>query len=136
MVSLVALSQKDTLGLTKGEEMTLAYEMDASERPSYKHLFATKIIQNIVANEYGLKRADLLSERRTFDLMQPRWVSMYLCKVVLGKSTPVIGFRHGGKSQASVLYSIEKIELALKEDTSFAERVEKLRLACVEQLSS
>ena len=83
-------------------------------------------IQKTTADHYGLKQADLLSERRTRSIARPRQVAMYLCKLHTTRSYPDIGRRFGGRDHTTVLHGVKKIESLIGTDEQIARDVESL----------
>ena len=83
-------------------------------------------IQKLSADHFGLKQADLLSERRTRCVARPRQVAMWLCKQHTARSYPDIGRRFGGRDHTTVLHAVKKIEELLKSDDQIARDVEAL----------
>lgn len=83
-------------------------------------------IQKTVADHFGLKQADLLSERRTRSVARPRQIAMYLCKQHTTRSYPDIGRRFGGRDHTTVLHGVRKIEEMLGSDDQIARDVEAL----------
>lgn len=73
-------------------------------------------IQRVVAKHYGVSIQDLLSARRTAEIVRPRQVGYYLAKVLTSKSLPEIGRRFGGRDHTSALSGIRKIERLRKAD--------------------
>jgi chromosomal replication initiator protein len=67
-------------------------------------------IQKAVADYYGLKQADLLSERRNRAIARPRQTAMWLCKHLTTRSLPDIGRRFGGRDHTTVLHAVRRIE--------------------------
>jgi chromosomal replication initiator protein len=84
-------------------------------------------IQRIVARHYNVSRSDLLSSRRTANVVRPRQVAMYLAKVLTLRSLPEIGRRFGGRDHTTVLHAVRKIEHLVGNDTSLAEEIELLK---------
>jgi len=84
-------------------------------------------IQRIVARQYNVSRADLLSSRRTANVVRPRQVAMYLAKTLTLRSLPEIGRRFGGRDHTTVLHAVRKIESLVGSDTSLAEEVDLLK---------
>ena len=83
-------------------------------------------IQKTTADHFGLKQADLLSERRTRSIARPRQVAMYLCKLHTTRSYPDIGRRFGGRDHTTVLHGVKKIEQLIGTDEQIARDVEAL----------
>jgi chromosomal replication initiator protein len=84
-------------------------------------------IQRIVARQYNVSRADLLSSRRTANVVRPRQVAMYLAKTLTLRSLPEIGRRFGGRDHTTVLHAVRKIENLVGNDTALAEEIEGLK---------
>ncbi len=84
-------------------------------------------IQRIVALQYNVSRADLLSSRRTANVVRPRQIAMYLAKTLTLRSLPEIGRRFGGRDHTTVLHAVRKIEGLVGNDTSLAEEIELLK---------
>ena len=91
-----------------------------------KKTLNVEIIQAEVAKEYGLKRRDLLTAKRTHNVAFPRQVAMYLSKTMLGKSLPDIGRRFGGRDHTTVLHAVRKIERMVQKDENLLVRVQSL----------
>ncbi|MBW3559860.1 MAG: chromosomal replication initiator protein DnaA [Proteobacteria bacterium] len=83
-------------------------------------------IQKLVAEHFGLKQADLLSERRTRAVARPRQIAMHLAKSLTTKSYPDIGRRFGGRDHTTVLHAVRTIERMITEDPAMARDVETL----------
>nr|WP_026172595.1 chromosomal replication initiator protein DnaA [Asticcacaulis benevestitus] len=83
-------------------------------------------IQKLVSDHFGLKQADLLSERRTRAIARPRQVAMWLCKQHTTRSYPDIGRRFGGRDHTTVLHAVKKVEELLQADDQIARDVEAL----------
>lgn len=83
-------------------------------------------IQKTVAEHYGLKQADLTSERRARAVARPRQVAMWLAKQITTRSLPDIGRRFGGRDHTTVLHAVRRIEALKAEDPQIARDVEVL----------
>ncbi len=84
-------------------------------------------IQRVVARQYSVSRADLLSSRRTANVVRPRQVAMYLAKTLTLRSLPEIGRRFGGRDHTTVLHAVRKIEGLIAKDNALANEVELLK---------
>jgi chromosomal replication initiator protein len=84
-------------------------------------------IQRVVARQYNVSRADLLSSRRTANVVRPRQVAMYLAKTLTLRSLPEIGRRFGGRDHTTVLHAVRKIESLVNTDNALAEEIEVLK---------
>ncbi len=84
-------------------------------------------IQRIVARQYNVSRSDLLSSRRTANVVRPRQVAMYLAKTLTLRSLPEIGRRFGGRDHTTVLHAVRKIEGLVGSDASLADEIDLLK---------
>jgi chromosomal replication initiator protein len=113
-----------------GQPVTLEMaerEMRDLIRPAEPKRVRIEDIQRIVARQYNVSRADLLSSRRTANVVRPRQVAMYLAKVLTLRSLPEIGRRFGGRDHTTVLHAVRKIENLAGNDSAFAEEIEALK---------
>ncbi len=67
-------------------------------------------IQKATAEHFGLKQADLISERRNRAIARPRQAAMWLAKQLTTRSLPDIGRRFGGRDHTTVLHAVRRIE--------------------------
>jgi chromosomal replication initiator protein len=84
-------------------------------------------IQRIVAHQFSLSRSDLLSPRRTANVVRPRQIAMYLAKTLTLRSLPEIGRRFGGRDHTTVLHAVRKIEILIGTDTTLAAEIDILK---------
>jgi chromosomal replication initiator protein len=96
-------------------------------RPQEPKRVKIEDIQRVVARQYNVSRADLLSSRRTANVVRPRQVAMYLAKTLTLRSLPEIGRRFGGRDHTTVLHAVRKIENLVSTDTALAEEIEMLK---------
>lgn len=96
-------------------------------RPADPRRIRVEDILRIVAKHYGVSRADLLSSRRTANVVRPRQIAMYLAKTLTLRSLPEIGRRFGGRDHTTVLHAVRKIEGLVQGDKGLAEEIEGLK---------
>ncbi|MDB5507088.1 MAG: DnaA [Devosia sp.] len=84
-------------------------------------------ILRIVSRHYKVMRNDLLSARRSRDVVRPRQIAMFLAKALTSRSLPEIGRRFGGRDHTTVLHSVRKIEQMIKDDGDLAQEIELLK---------
>jgi chromosomal replication initiator protein len=101
-------------------------------RPSDPRRIRVEDILRIVAKHYGVTRADLLSSRRTANVVRPRQIAMYLAKTLTLRSLPEIGRRFGGRDHTTVLHAVRKIDANVAIDKVLAEEVEVLKRLLLE----
>lgn len=85
-----------------------------------------EVILRAVARRYCLSRAELLSHRRTKDIVRPRQVAMYLARRLTGASFPYIADRFGGRDHTGVQYGVSQIEDFIRKDEVIAAEIKSL----------
>jgi chromosomal replication initiator protein len=83
-------------------------------------------IQKATAEHYGMKQADLISERRNRAIARPRQAAMWLAKQLTTRSLPDIGRRFGGRDHTTVLHAVRRIEELKAADAQLARDLETL----------
>ncbi|HEX3367909.1 chromosomal replication initiator protein DnaA [Phenylobacterium sp.] len=120
--TLVARVGGDVARLTLDEAQTiLRPHLSCNERK-----VTVDQIQKTVSEHYGLKQADLISERRARAVARPRQVAMWLAKQITTRSLPDIGRRFGGRDHTTVLHAVRRIESLKAEDPAIARDVDVL----------
>jgi chromosomal replication initiator protein len=95
----------------------------AAEKPT----LSTASIQDAVARDWDVTVDGLRSKSRTKQLAIPRQVAMYLIRDLLGTQLVEIGNAFGGRDHSTVIHSLEKVELMMKENEQFTQRVVNLK---------
>jgi chromosomal replication initiator protein len=96
-------------------------------RPQEPKRVKIEDIQRVVARQYNVSRSDLLSSRRTANVVRPRQIAMYLAKTLTLRSLPEIGRRFGGRDHTTVLHAVRKSENLVGNDNVLAEEIELLK---------
>lgn len=81
-------------------------------------------IQKVTAEHFGLRQADLVSERRTRSVARPRQAAMWIAKQITTRSLPDIGRRFGGRDHTTVLHAVRRIEQLRADDPQLARDLE------------
>ena len=83
-----------------------------------REIITCETIIKCVASYYGLKTAEIKSDRRHKSLANPRAVAMYLSRHHTKDSYPDLARAFGGKHHTTVISAVQKIAARLKEDAS------------------
>jgi chromosomal replication initiation ATPase DnaA len=83
-------------------------------------------IQRVVAKDFGVKVKDLLSDRRTADVVVPRHIAMFLAKELTPHTFYEIG-RRFRRDHTVVLHAVRKITARTKSDPKLHATVERIR---------
>ncbi|MDL2298797.1 chromosomal replication initiator protein DnaA [Synergistaceae bacterium OttesenSCG-928-D05] len=74
------------------------------------------LIQQLVAESFGISMEDLLSQKRTADLALARQVAMYMARNKTGESLQQIGYAFNKKDHTTVIHACKKVEDLIKTD--------------------
>jgi chromosomal replication initiator protein len=83
-------------------------------------------IQKAVAEQFGLRVAEMKQRNNSRSIVYPRQIAMYLTKHLTEASLPEIGRQFGGKHHTTVMHSIDKIEENRKSDKDLNRLLNKL----------
>ncbi len=84
-------------------------------------------IQDVVSKYFNLEKKDLLSSKKSNDIVYPRQIAMYLCRSQANISYPQIAREFGKKDHTTVMHACEKIEKEIKQNTNTKLIVDSLR---------
>src|SRR5580693_8319873 len=83
-------------------------------------------IQRSVAEQFGMRVAELKQKNNSRQIVVPRQIAMYLAKQLTEASLPEIGRQFGGKHHTTVMHSIAKIDAQRRTDKDLNRTVNKL----------
>jgi len=84
--------------------------------PDDNRVVTPELILDIVSEHFNIPISDLKGKKRNAEIVLPRQIVMYLCRVMTDTSLKAIGAFLGGKDHASVTHGIKKIEAEIKTD--------------------
>jgi chromosomal replication initiator protein len=84
-------------------------------------------IQRLITRQYNITRGDLLSPRRSANVVRPRQIAMYLAKTLASRSLKDIGRRFGDRDHTTVLHAVRKIDTQIGTDKSLAHEIDALK---------
>ena len=85
------------------------------------------LIIKVVAEYFFVSISDLLSSKRSQEIVYPRQIVMYLCRTLTDVSLSVIGKKLGNKDHTTVMHGYEKIQRLIETDPSIKKDVEELK---------
>jgi hypothetical protein len=106
-----------------------AWEIELLQCGDYERPTRTPTIrevQDVVCKHYGVSRADMLSARRTQDMVFPRHVAIYLCRTLTPHALPKIGRQFGGRDHTTILHAFRRVGDIIAKDNKLREVVETL----------
>ncbi|OYU91841.1 MAG: chromosomal replication initiation protein DnaA [Bradyrhizobiaceae bacterium PARB1] len=111
-----------------------AVTMDLAEReardlvrPQEQRRIRIEDILRATASHFHVSRSDLMSARRTANIVKPRQLAMYLAKTLTLRSLPEIGRRFGGRDHTTVLHAVRKMERIIPTDADLGAAAEKIK---------
>lgn len=84
-------------------------------------------IKEYVGEEFGIKKEDFSSKKRTQNIAFPRQVAMYLSRELTDLSLPKIGEAFGGRDHTTVIHAYGKISEDLSNKPDLKKRIEDLK---------
>ena len=81
-------------------------------------IISADYIQEIVSKYFNIDKKDLISQKKSNDIVYPRQIAMYLCRAVAQMSFPKIGDEFGKRDHTTVMHAYKKIESEIKENTN------------------
>ena len=95
-----------------GAEITLPYTQQCLKQfiDTQVRKITIEAIQRAVAEQFGMRVAELKQKNNSRQIVVPRQIAMYLAKHMTEASLPEIGRQFGGKHHTTVMHSIAKID--------------------------
>ena len=84
------------------------------------------LIQQKVAEHFGVRTLDLKIKKRTKSVVRPRHVAMYLSRTLTDHSLPEIGDYFGGRDHSTVIHACRTVAKRITDDPDLREAVEIL----------
>ena len=106
-----------------GQTPTIALAKDAMDaviKENTNTAITPSTIIDQVSRYFNISIEDIKSDKRRSDIVFARQMTMYIIRETTGLSLPEIGKEMGGKNHTTVLYSIRKLEEAMKQDPKTA----------------
>ena len=123
LVRLVAISSMKGVPISKMLAQESMKNILDSERPAG---LTMEHITRAVASHYKMTIEEIKAKSNSRGVAVPRQVAMYLCKRLTRHSFPEIGREFGGKHHTTVMHSVGKIEMLVKDDRNFHREVNEL----------
>ena len=77
-------------------------------------VISIEYIQEVISKYFGVDVKDLKSSKKSNDIVFPRQIAMYLCRVMTNASFPKIGDEFGRRDHTTVMHAYKKIDKELK----------------------
>lgn len=90
-------------------------------------IITSDYIQEIVSKYFNVQKSDLVSTKKSNEIVYPRQIAMFLCRNFANMSYPQIGRDFGKKDHTTVMHACNKIEKEIKQNTNTKLIVESLK---------
>ena len=84
-------------------------------------------IQEIVAKYFNIDKKDLVSTKKSNDIVYPRQIAMYLCRSIGQMSFPKIAEEFNKKDHTTIMHAYKKIEKDVKDNSNTKMIVESVK---------
>ena len=111
-------------------EITLANAQEALKdmiSPNASRAITPQFIIEVVAEQFGISPADIVSRKRNSEFVQPRQICMYLCRHLTAEPLQSIGKALGKKDHTTVIHGIDKITAEMQANKEVRNRVEMIK---------
>ena len=82
----------------------------------HRRTATSKAIQTVVADYFGIDVTDLVSQKRTKELVQPRQIAMYMCRELTQMSYANIAQAFNRENHTTVIHACKQIESMMDRD--------------------
>ncbi|MGO4971689.1 chromosomal replication initiator protein DnaA [[Clostridium] aminophilum] len=124
-----ALTKVVALSKLNKQEITVELAEEALKdliSPNEKHEVTPELILNVVADHYGITPNDIISQKRSREVVVPRQIVMYLCRQMTSTPLKTIGNYLGGRDHTTILHGQEKIAQDITSDESLKNTIDVL----------
>ena len=77
--------------------------------PDSRREITPELIIDIVAEHFNIKSEDILSQKRSADIVYPRQIAMYLCPQMTTNTVQSLGKAFGNRDHTTILHGADKI---------------------------
>ena len=77
--------------------------------PDSRREITPELIIDIVAEHFNIKSEDILSQKRSADIVYPRQIAMYLCSQMTTNTVQSLGKAFGNRDHTTILHGADKI---------------------------
>lgn len=111
-----------------GKDITIeaAHEIFGDVISRKDHRLTVKIIQEKVADHFGISAHQLRAHTRKRNVTYPRNIAMYLCKKWTKQALRTIGLDFGGRDYSTVIHACKKIDAELSSNEELKSHVSVL----------
>jgi chromosomal replication initiator protein len=91
-------------------DIDLAIEATSNLLKENEKVITAENVIKSVCNYFNIKIADIKSNKKLKEFVEPRQIAMYLIRTYTELSFPEIGDKFGGKDHSSIIYAVNKVK--------------------------
>jgi chromosomal replication initiator protein len=88
---------------------------------------AIETIQRKICSHFKLSSEDIVGKKRPANIVFPRQIAMYLCRMMTSRSLADIGAQFGGRDHGTVIHACKTVENTMEQDISVKRTIENLQ---------
>ena len=96
--------------------------------PDSRREITPELIIDIVAEHFNIKSEDILSQKRSADIVYPRQIAMYLCRQMTTNTVQSLGKAFGNRDHTTILHGADKINKMVISDENTKSTIDILVL--------
>ena len=118
-----------SLALHQGREITMNLAKEALKHIAVNdlHEITAGVIIDDVSRFFNISVDDLMSKKRTKELVFPRQIAMYLCRTLTEMSYPDIGKAFNGKDHTTVMHACEQISKQVETNPDLQRTMDEIK---------
>ncbi len=118
-----------SLALHQGREITMNLAKEALKHIAVNdlHKITAGVIIDDVSRFFNISVDDLMSKKRTKELVFPRQIAMYLCRTLTEMSYPDIGKAFNGKDHTTVMHACEQISKQVETNPDLQRTMDEIK---------
>ena len=122
----------------KANRVRIRLDQLAEKQPVVSFTVPSKIgtIQAIVAHKHSLHVSCMTTMRRTDNVVQARFVAMWIARELTAYALAHIGNAFGGRDHKTVGFALRRIENRIDTEPGFADELDALKTECQNALRS
>lgn len=109
--------------------------IDLTSKEALKPADST-IVLRLVVERFGISKRDIISERRTAEVVKPRMIACWLMRNFTTMSLPTIGKKLGRRDHTTVLNAVRKIDALRERDADFRALTDELATIAEKEIAS
>ena len=94
--------------------------------PDSRREITPELIIDIVAEHFNIKSEDILSQKRSADIVYPRQIAMYLCRQMTTNTVQSLGKAFGNRDHTTILHGADKINKMVISDENTKSKIDIL----------